>query len=106
MKNKLMALMLSLTLAACASIGTQPSTSMAQNKQIKIACASISTSIKTLHAADMAGKLSAANKAQVNKALAISNPVCLAPKAPTLSDLELQALQQASALLFAKAGAK
>lgn len=65
------------------------------------ACAGASASIKALTIVEQAGKLTAADKAAVDSALSVVNPLCEAPTQPTATQAELNAITSAAAQLAA-----
>lgn len=86
--------LLSLGVAACASFGQA-----AKLNPVATACASASVAVKSVTAARTAGVLTPVQIGQVNQALAVIAPVCLAPSQPTVDSATLLALTAAASTL-------
>lgn len=83
-------------LVGCQSTGDLTAT---QSRQIETACATASAAQKVIASAIVAGKVSEASQVRIRAAAVSIAPVCGAATPPTLDSLQLQALQQAVALL-------
>jgi hypothetical protein len=92
---KAIVLGLLLTLSACAT-GPQRS-----EDALKYTCAGAVATLEALDVARHAGKLSAETEAKVRKVAVELQPICGADAEPTLTDVQLLALQRLAAELEA-----
>jgi hypothetical protein len=82
-----------LLMMGCSAINTTPQT--AQTQQIETACAAASAGIKSLTIAQAAGALNNADRAAVNSAIQIVQPICAGPVAPSYNSVAVAALNTA-----------
>lgn len=94
MKNVFLSTMAAVLLSACASMG-----GMSDVQKVEVACSSATAALKVLDIARAEGKLSLQAQSQVMGAIDILRPVCAADEAPSMSDVEKQAMDAAVALI-------
>lgn len=86
-------------LSGCNSLSLESDT-----QKIEAGCASASAALKTLTAAQIAGKLDPAKAERISQAAHIIEPVCTAPEPPTMDSMKRAAFDQAIAELVKQAG--
>lgn len=86
------------SLSGCATLSTALQT---HSQKIEAACTSVGTAIQILAIARENGKLSDAVSKSVDSLIAVTEPVCTAPTAPTLASAEQQTFNAAVAQLAA-----
>ena len=101
---KLKMMLLGAALALCSVLGgCATSGQIAQvpdyTKEIGIACSAVSASFKVIRIANDAGKITKVQQDQVLAATKVTDPICGADKAPTLTSVAYDGFLQAVAVL-------